>query len=243
MDSPRQSEAVQPGVAGSDLRLRDARLALRLPGPARNRGRRDRHAGHRVVRRPLSEARKIAAMAEAGTFPSRLTTAPARSFLPPRQHCPERSERADPGKCARLSPNWYRDLVTALPRSGTATSLCRRGPGTRAELLPDLAEQRFTMTARTTSANDLSGALNDATQSRPRRKDRPPDRRTVARRPRAGAMPGSAWPQISFSLIDRTSLGRRAAGLRIRRETARPRVRRGRDLGDLRGSEAKCAAR
>jgi L-alanine-DL-glutamate epimerase-like enolase superfamily enzyme len=103
----------------------------------------------------LSEARKIAAMAEAWHLPVAPHDCTGPVVLAASTHLSLNAPNALIQESVRAyHRTWYRDLVTALPGSGDGHITVPPGPGLGLELLPDLAK-RFTMTARSTSADDL----------------------------------------------------------------------------------------
>lgn len=99
----------------------------------------------------LSEARKIAAMAEAWHLPVAPHDCTGPVVLCASTHLSLNAPNALVQESVRAYyRTWYRDLVTALPEVRDGMITVPPGPGLGLELAPDLA-QRFTAHVRTTS--------------------------------------------------------------------------------------------
>jgi galactonate dehydratase len=99
----------------------------------------------------LSEARKIAAMAEAWHLPVAPHDCTGPVVLCASTHLSLNAPNALVQESVRAYyRTWYRDLVTALPEVREGMITVPPGPGLGLELAPDLA-QRFTAHVRTTS--------------------------------------------------------------------------------------------
>jgi galactonate dehydratase len=97
----------------------------------------------------VSEARKIAAMAEAWHLPVAPHDCTGPVVLCASTHLSLNAPNALVQESVRAyTKTWYRDLVTALPEIRDGFITVPRGPGLGMELAPDLAE-RFTATVRT----------------------------------------------------------------------------------------------
>jgi galactonate dehydratase len=96
----------------------------------------------------LSEARKIAAMAEAWHLPVAPHDCTGPVVLCASTHLSLNAPNALVQESVRAYyKTWYRDIVTALPEVRDGFITVPRGPGLGMELAPDLAE-RFTATVR-----------------------------------------------------------------------------------------------
>ena len=121
MDSLGEPEALCRGLAGADLRLRDAGQRAGASATC------SRPAPPGVVMLDiswcggLSEARKIAAMAEAWHLPVAPHDCTGPVVLAASTHLSLNAPNALVQESVRaFYRTWYRDLVTALPRSRTA---------------------------------------------------------------------------------------------------------------------------
>ena len=103
----------------------------------------------------LSEARKIAAMAEAWHLPVAPHDCTGPVVLSASTHLSLNAPNALIQESVRaFYRTWYRDLVTALPEVADGMITVPPGPGHGLTLAPDLA-QRYTVERRTTTAEDL----------------------------------------------------------------------------------------
>lgn len=103
----------------------------------------------------LSEARKIAAMAETWHLPVAPHDCTGPVVLAASTHLSLNAPNALVQESVRaFYKTWYRDLVTALPEVKDGTITVPPGPGLGMELHPDI-ERNFTVTRRKTGASDL----------------------------------------------------------------------------------------
>lgn len=103
----------------------------------------------------LSEARKIAAMAEAWDLPVAPHDCTGPVVLSASTHLSLNATNALVQELVRAyHRTWYRDLVTDLPRIENGMISAPPDPGHGLELSPDL-DRRFTVSRRTTTARDL----------------------------------------------------------------------------------------
>ena len=148
MDSLAEPQALRRGLAGADLRLGDAGRALARSAICWRPG----AAGVVMLDLSwcggLSEARKIAAMAEAWHLPVAPHDCTGPVVLAASTHLSLNAPNALVQESVRaFYRTWYRDLVTALPRVKDGMITVPPGPGLGLELDPDL-DRAFTVTRR-----------------------------------------------------------------------------------------------
>ncbi|MEO6299166.1 MAG: mandelate racemase/muconate lactonizing enzyme family protein [Paracoccaceae bacterium] len=103
----------------------------------------------------LSEARKIASMAEAWHLPVAPHDCTGPVVLAASTHLSLNAPNALVQESVRaFYKTWYRDLVTALPEVRNGMITVPPGPGLGLELNPDL-DRAFTVQRRTTNASDI----------------------------------------------------------------------------------------
>lgn len=103
----------------------------------------------------LSEARKIAAMAEAWHLPVAPHDCTGPVVLAASTHLSLNAPNALVQESVRaFYHTWYRDLVTALPTVTNGMITVPPGPGFGLELAPDL-DRRFTVERRATALDDV----------------------------------------------------------------------------------------
>jgi L-alanine-DL-glutamate epimerase-like enolase superfamily enzyme len=103
----------------------------------------------------LSEARKVAAMAEAWHLPVAPHDCTGPVVLAASTHLALNAPNALVQESVRaFYRTWYRDLVTALPEVRGGMITVPPGPGLGLNLNPDV-DRRFTTTRRTTTAGDI----------------------------------------------------------------------------------------
>ena len=103
----------------------------------------------------LSEAKKIAAMAEAWHLPVAPHDCTGPVVLCASTHLSLNAPNALIQESVRAYyRTWYRDLVTALPEVEDGQSRSRRGRASASSSQPDLAK-RFSLESRTTALEDL----------------------------------------------------------------------------------------
>ena len=103
----------------------------------------------------LSEAKKIASMAEAWHLPVAPHDCTGPVVLCASTHLSLNAPNAMIQESVRAYyRTWYRDLVTALPKVENGSITVPAGPGLGLELKPDLGE-RFRLETRTTAIEDL----------------------------------------------------------------------------------------
>jgi L-alanine-DL-glutamate epimerase-like enolase superfamily enzyme len=101
----------------------------------------------------ISEARKIASMAEAWHLPVAPHDCTGPVVLCASTHLSLNAPNALVQESVRAYyRTWYRDLVTALPEVADGYITVPPGPGLGLDLLPDIGE-RFTVTRRTSQAD------------------------------------------------------------------------------------------
>jgi galactonate dehydratase len=104
----------------------------------------------------LSEARKIASMAETWHLPVAPHDCTGPVVLCASTHLSLNATNALMQESVRAYyRTWYRDLVTSLPIVADGQITVPQGPGLGLELAPDL-DRKFTVSRQTTSAEDLS---------------------------------------------------------------------------------------
>ena len=137
MDSLGEPQALRGSFARADLRLRDAWHPLGVPRSPGDRRRGRRHARSSPGAADLSEARKIAAMAEAWHLPVAPHDCTGPVVLCASTHLSLNAPNALVQESVRAYyRTWYRDLVTALPEMENGYDHGAAGAGTRARARP-----------------------------------------------------------------------------------------------------------